>query len=50
VIDCFCIGLGSFGLGLFLALFLFGWFEERSDRYDRIVFVKKWEGSPYKFP
>jgi hypothetical protein len=47
---CPCIALGSFSLGLFTALFLLGWFEERSDRYDRIVWKAEWPKSPYLFP
>jgi hypothetical protein len=48
--DLCCIGLMAFGLGLFTGMFLLGWFEERSDRYDRIPKFNKWEPSPYRFP
>ena len=37
----FCVSLMTFGLGFFTAFFLYGWFEERSDRYDRIP----WSGA-----
>ncbi len=39
--DVVCIGLMGYGLGLFTAFFLYGWLEERSDRYDRAVWSKK---------
>jgi hypothetical protein len=48
--DLCCIGLMAFGLGLFVGMFLLGWFEERSDRYDRIPKFTEWEPSPYRFP
>ena len=48
--DLLCIGLMGFGFGTFLGLFLLGWFEERSDRYDRIPKFTEWEPSPYRFP
>ena len=45
-----CIGLMTFGLGLFTGMFLLGWFEERSDRYTGITWSKEWEPSPWRFP
>lgn len=34
--DCVCIAIGSWALGLFTAFFLYGWLDERSDRYANI--------------
>jgi hypothetical protein len=32
-----CIALMAWGLGLFTAFFLYGWLEERDDRYSGLV-------------
>ena len=46
---CFCIGLGSFALGLFVGLFLIAWELERSTP-KVMVWAREWPASPYKFP
>jgi len=47
---CLCIALGAYGLGMFSAFFLYGWFEAQSDPYTGIVWSQEWPASPYHFP